>query len=71
MIWLVIEDISRKRQAYSSKEAIYFIAPTKSNVESFIADFANGRLNYAAAHLFFTTGLIIVVPGLGYLIMQG
>jgi syntaxin-binding protein 1 len=52
----VIEDISRKRQAYSTKEAIYFITPTQANIEYFVNDYANGKITYAAAHLFFTCG---------------
>lgn len=53
----LIEDITRRRQAYPQKEAIYFVTPTETAVNAFIRDYADGTVMYAGAHLFFTSGL--------------
>lgn len=37
-------------------DAIYLLTPTAQNVDRIIADFANGRRTYKAAHLFFIDG---------------
>ncbi|KAI9092656.1 Sec1-like protein [Phlyctochytrium arcticum] len=53
----LVEDLTRKRQAYPNKEAIYFITPTESSVDRVIADFDKGNKAYAAVHLFFVAAL--------------
>ncbi|KAJ3179267.1 vacuolar sorting protein VPS33/slp1 [Gaertneriomyces sp. JEL0708] len=52
----LVEDLTRKRQAYPTKEAIYFITPTEDCVGMLIEDFRRQPM-YAAAHVFFTAGL--------------
>ncbi|KAI8917070.1 Sec1-like protein [Powellomyces hirtus] len=66
----LVEDITRKRQAYPSKEAIYFISPTEACVQRLIDDFPPPPSNtkeakkaeqpskmYAVGHIFFTSAL--------------
>lgn len=52
---LVVENLSRNRQAYPQLEAIYFLAPEEDSVDRFTRDFETRPL-YAAAHLFFSNG---------------
>ncbi|KAJ3128579.1 vacuolar sorting protein VPS33/slp1 [Nowakowskiella sp. JEL0407] len=49
-----VEDITRKRQPYPDKEAIYFIGPSMDSVQSVIDDFTKGKPLYSAAHIFCT-----------------
>ncbi|KAI8823539.1 Sec1-like protein [Fimicolochytrium jonesii] len=66
----LVEDINKKRQAYPSKEAIYFISPTDACIQRLIDDFPAPPTNvkeskkqeqpqrmYAAGHIFFTSAL--------------
>ncbi|TPX69077.1 hypothetical protein SpCBS45565_g02765 [Spizellomyces sp. 'palustris'] len=53
----LVEDLTRKRQPYPTKEAIYFISPVDACVDRFLADFDKGKAMYAAAHIFFVAGL--------------
>lgn len=67
----LVEDITRKRQPYPNKEAVYFITPSEEIVGKLIADFSQGgegkkkkekekdkedKGMYAAAHIFFSAG---------------
>ena len=52
----LVEDIFRKRQAFPSLEAIYFISPTENSINALINDFTKVKM-YAAAHVFFTSTL--------------
>ncbi|THH18450.1 hypothetical protein EW146_g2533 [Bondarzewia mesenterica] len=53
----LIESITNNREPQPAFEAIYMLMPTTPNVDRIIRDFANGRQQYAAAHLFFIEGL--------------
>ncbi|PVU96800.1 hypothetical protein BB559_002255 [Furculomyces boomerangus] len=59
----LVETITKSRQPYTDKEAIYFLTPTKESVSRFIDDFTkkgpgwNKGAMYAGAHLFFTGAL--------------
>ncbi|KAJ3179292.1 vacuolar sorting protein VPS33/slp1 [Geranomyces variabilis] len=67
----LVEDITRKRQPYPTKEAIYFISPTESSVQRLIDDFPPtptdkkeakkaaemGPRMYAVGHVYFTSAL--------------
>jgi syntaxin-binding protein 1 len=48
-----IENLTKKRQAFPSIEAIYFISPTEETLNRVIDDFSGARPQYAAAHIFF------------------
>ncbi|KAJ3027855.1 UNVERIFIED_CONTAM: vacuolar sorting protein VPS33/slp1 [Siphonaria sp. JEL0065] len=50
----LVEDISRKRTSYPTKEAIYFISPTDESVTALVEDFTRPKPMYARAHIFFT-----------------
>lgn len=50
----LVENLAISRQPMPNTEAIYFVAPTLTNVELIKKDFARrGRPKYAAAHVFF------------------
>lgn len=53
---LVIESITNNREPQPGFDAIYMVMPTNQNVDRIIRDFANGRLQYAGAWLFFIDG---------------
>ncbi|KAI9346257.1 dynein heavy chain and region D6 of dynein motor-domain-containing protein [Obelidium mucronatum] len=53
----LVEDISRKRTSYPTKEAIYFISPTEESVAALVEDFTRPKPMYAKAHIFFTAPL--------------
>ncbi|KAI8914350.1 Sec1-like protein [Gorgonomyces haynaldii] len=53
----VIEEMALKRQPFPNYEAIYFVSPTVKSVDRIIADFAQEKPIYAAAHIFFTASL--------------
>ncbi|KAF8519040.1 Sec1-like protein [Hysterangium stoloniferum] len=52
----LIESINTHRTPQQF-EALYLLMPTSQNVERVIGDFANGRQQYLAAHVFFIEGL--------------
>lgn len=52
----LIEDISRRRQAYSNKEAVYILSTYPQSVDALINDFS-GKKMYAGAHIFFINPL--------------
>ncbi|KIJ55031.1 hypothetical protein M422DRAFT_64178 [Sphaerobolus stellatus SS14] len=52
----LIETINSNRTPQQF-EAIYMLMPTTQNVDRIVADFANGRQQYQAAHVFFIEGL--------------
>jgi syntaxin-binding protein 1 len=51
----VIETLTKARQPYPQKEAIYFIAPITESVNAIIDDHARGQPLYAAAHIYLTS----------------
>ncbi|OLY84184.1 Syntaxin-binding protein 2 [Smittium mucronatum] len=57
-----IETITKSRQPYTDKEAIYYLVPSKESVSRFIDDFTkkgpgwNKGAMYAGAHIYFTGG---------------
>ncbi|KAJ3409160.1 vacuolar sorting protein VPS33/slp1 [Chytridiales sp. JEL 0842] len=53
----LIEDISRKRTSYPTKDAIYFITPCNESVSALVDDFSKGKPMYASAHVYFTSML--------------
>ncbi|KAJ3137919.1 vacuolar sorting protein VPS33/slp1 [Physocladia obscura] len=53
----LVEDISRARTSYPSKEAIYFISPNSDSITALINDFTRPKPMYAKAHVFFTSPL--------------
>ncbi|KAJ3019493.1 vacuolar sorting protein VPS33/slp1 [Thoreauomyces humboldtii] len=67
----LVEDITRKRQPYPGKEAIYFISPNETCIQRLIDDFpaqpppgkeakkgeTAGPRMYAVGHIFFTSAL--------------
>ncbi|RKO98829.1 hypothetical protein CXG81DRAFT_4871, partial [Caulochytrium protostelioides] len=53
----LVEDITRQRQPYPQKEAIYFLSPTHESVTALVDDFLGGRPAYGRAHIFFTSSL--------------
>ncbi|PVV03092.1 hypothetical protein BB560_002450 [Smittium megazygosporum] len=59
----LVEIITKSRQPYTDKDAIYFLVPTKESVSRFIDDFTkkgpgwNKGAMYACAHLYFTGSL--------------
>ncbi|KAJ3201238.1 vacuolar sorting protein VPS33/slp1 [Entophlyctis luteolus] len=50
----LVEDVSRNRTSYPTKEAIYFISPIIESVTALINDFTRPKPMYAKAHVFFT-----------------
>ena len=54
---VVIEAINSNR-TIQTQEAVYLLMSTTANVERIIADFSNGRKQYAGAHVFFMDGMI-------------
>ncbi|OMH79315.1 Syntaxin-binding protein 2 [Zancudomyces culisetae] len=60
----IVETITKSRQPFTDREAVYFLSPTKESVSRFIDDFTkkgpgwNKGAMYAGAHLFFTTGMV-------------
>ena len=50
-----IESITNYREP-QPQEAMYLLMPTTQNVDRVIRDFADGRKQYGAAHLFFIEG---------------
>jgi hypothetical protein len=56
-VFIVVEDIHKKREPLSTMEAVYLITPCESSVQALMADFANSnRSMYRAAHVYFTEG---------------
>eukprot|EP00054_Salpingoeca_dolichothecata_P027422 m.201268 g.201268 ORF g.201268 m.201268 type:complete len:617 (+) comp25959_c0_seq3:51-1901(+) len=53
----VVENIDRQRQPMQGLEAIYFLQPTKENVNTIISDCNFEDEMYQAAHLYFTAEL--------------
>ncbi|KAJ3286901.1 vacuolar sorting protein VPS33/slp1 [Rhizoclosmatium sp. JEL0117] len=51
----LVEDISKKRTSYPTKEAIYFITPNEESVAALIDDFTRPKPTYSKAHIFFTS----------------
>ncbi|KIP07104.1 hypothetical protein PHLGIDRAFT_35581 [Phlebiopsis gigantea 11061_1 CR5-6] len=49
----LIEAITSYREPQPTMEAVYLLMPTSHNVDRIIRDFADGRQQYGAAHLFF------------------
>ncbi|KAH8075867.1 Sec1-like protein [Cristinia sonorae] len=53
----LIESITTYREPQPNYEAVYLLMATTQNVDRVIADFSNGKQQYAGAHLFFIDGL--------------
>ncbi|TCD69157.1 vacuolar sorting protein VPS33/slp1 [Steccherinum ochraceum] len=53
----LIESITTHRDPQPQFEAVYILMATTQNVDRVIRDFADGRQQYAGAHLFFIDGL--------------
>ncbi|ORY04742.1 Sec1-like protein [Basidiobolus meristosporus CBS 931.73] len=53
----LIENITNSRQPFPDMEAIYILSPTTSSVSQLINDFSKPSPTYAAAHVFFISGL--------------
>ncbi|KAJ3236110.1 vacuolar sorting protein VPS33/slp1 [Chytriomyces hyalinus] len=53
----LVEDITRKRTSYPSKDAIYFISPLSESVHALVDDFTRAKPMYACAHVFFSAPL--------------
>lgn len=51
----VVENIERKRQAYPTLEAIYFLTPCRESILRLVDDFSRTP-TYKAAHVHFTSG---------------
>uniref|UniRef100_A0A1I8JPJ6 STXBP1 n=1 Tax=Macrostomum lignano TaxID=282301 RepID=A0A1I8JPJ6_9PLAT len=49
----LVEDVSKKREPLPL-EAIYLLQPTRESVQLLMADFSGVRMQYRAAHVFFT-----------------
>lgn len=59
-IWFtVIESITTNREPQPGFEAVYLLMPTTENIGRIIRDF-EGRQQYAAAHIFFIEGVLLV-----------
>ncbi|KAJ1677737.1 syntaxin binding protein 1, partial [Spiromyces aspiralis] len=60
---ILVESITKSRQPYPDKDAVYFLVPSKESVSRLIADFTkkgpgwNQGAMYAAAHVYFTGSL--------------
>ncbi|GAA5812262.1 hypothetical protein MFLAVUS_005712 [Mucor flavus] len=52
----LVENIERKRQAYPTLEAIYFLTPCRESILRLVDDFSRTP-TYKAAHVHFTSGL--------------
>ncbi|KAI8847505.1 Sec1-like protein [Chytridium lagenaria] len=53
----VVEQIANRRQPFPDLEAIYLLNPQPESIDMLIADYARGKPPYAAAHLYFISGL--------------
>ncbi|KAJ9147784.1 hypothetical protein P3X46_029905 [Hevea brasiliensis] len=51
----LVEDIYRRRQPFPSRDAIYFIQPTKENVVMFLSDMSGKSPLYKKAFVFFSS----------------
>lgn len=54
VLYKVVENLEKPRQAYQSLDAVYIITPTYESINKVIEDRKNGPL-YAGVHLFFTS----------------
>ncbi|KAJ3108954.1 vacuolar sorting protein VPS33/slp1 [Phlyctochytrium planicorne] len=52
----IVEQLANRREPYPQYEAIYLLSPQPESVDMLIADY-RGKAPYAAAHLFFISGL--------------
>src|SRR5690242_15205737 len=58
----VVEKIDISRQPLPNMEAIYFLSPTDESINLLIQDFKNEKSpQYRAVHLFFTTGILLLL----------
>lgn len=55
-LFLVVENIEKKRQPYPTLEAIYFLTPCKESILRLVDDFSTKPPTYKAAHVHFTSG---------------
>ncbi|KAK9767638.1 syntaxin binding protein 1 [Basidiobolus ranarum] len=53
----LIENVTNSRQPFPDMEAIYILSPTTSSVSHLVNDFSKSTPMYAAAHVFFISGL--------------
>ncbi|GMP96014.1 hypothetical protein CsSME_00044843 [Camellia sinensis var. sinensis] len=51
----LVEDIYRRRQPLPTMDAIYFIQPTKENVNMFLSDMTGRAALYKKAFIFFSS----------------
>lgn len=56
----VIESITKHREPQSEFEAMYLLMPTNQNVDRIIRDFSGNTKQYAAGHLFFIEGKLVI-----------
>lgn len=57
---VVVENIEQRRQPFPNLEAVYILTPSNNSVAGFLEDFTEKGNMYAAAHLFFTDGIILI-----------
>lgn len=56
----VVESITNDREPQPGFEAVYLLMPTGQNVDRVIKDFSNTNRQYAAGHLFFIEGIMVI-----------
>ncbi|KAJ3013205.1 UNVERIFIED_CONTAM: vacuolar sorting protein VPS33/slp1 [Siphonaria sp. JEL0065] len=53
----IVEMLELRRTPFPDLDAVYLLSPTPDSVELLLADYTRGKPPYAAAHLFFISGM--------------
>lgn len=58
MIFLVVEDLHKRREPLATMESIYLMTPSEESIRILMRDFEHlNRPLYKAAHVYFTEGI--------------
>jgi syntaxin-binding protein 1 len=59
---LLVEDISKARERFPCRDAIYLLSPSEESIEALIKDFQDSaKPAYRNIHVFFTEGTYVIL----------